>query len=94
MIQNWPIQSTAADILRLLTIAAEDAGIMTCAIIHDAVLIEAPASHIEEAVAEMRALMVRAGRTVIGAKLRVGEPQIVHHHQGSMIKTESHLTGG
>jgi hypothetical protein len=29
----------------------------------------------------MRALMVRAGRTVIGAELRVGEPQIVHHHQ-------------
>lgn len=81
MIQNWPAQSTAADILRLLTIAAEDAGLAICALIHDAVLFEAPADRIEEAVAEMCELMVRAGRTVIGADLRVGKPQIVHHHQ-------------
>jgi hypothetical protein len=81
MIQNWPMQSTAADILRLLMIVADDACIMMCAIIHGAVLIEALASHIEEAVAEMWALMFRAGRTAIEAEYRVGEPQIVHHHQ-------------
>lgn len=81
MIQNWPAQSTAADILRLLTIAAEDAGLSICALIHNAVLLEAAENDIEEAVAEMRDLMVRAGRVVIGADLRVGKPQIVWHHQ-------------
>jgi hypothetical protein len=44
-------------------------------------MIEAPANRIEEAVAEMRDLMVRAGRTLIGADLRIGKPQIVRHHQ-------------
>jgi DNA polymerase I len=81
MIQNWPAQSTAGDILRLLTIAAEDSGVQTVALIHDAGMIQAPENEIEDAVAEMRDIMVRAGRTVIGADLRVGEPQIVRHHQ-------------
>jgi DNA polymerase I len=81
MVQNWPSQSTAADIMRLFTVAAEDAGVTTCALIHDAGLVEAPEEYIEETVAEMGDLMVRAGRTVIGADLRVGKPQIVRHHQ-------------
>jgi DNA polymerase I-like protein with 3'-5' exonuclease and polymerase domains len=70
-LQNWPVQSTAADILRVLTIAAVEAGVPVCALIHDAVLIEAPAAELTDVVAAMRDCMVRAGQAVVGANLRV-----------------------
>jgi DNA polymerase-1 len=73
---NWPMQSTASDILRVLTIAAVEAGVPVCALIHDAALIEAPAPDITDAVAAMLDCMVRAGQSVIGAGLRV-DVQIV-----------------
>jgi DNA polymerase I len=76
-LQNWPMQSTAADVLRVATIAAVESGIEVCALIHDAFLIEAPTRHIRDAVRAMRHRMVRAGRVVIGDNLRVDDPQIV-----------------
>jgi DNA polymerase-1 len=76
-IQNWPVQSCASDIFRVLAVAADDAGLATCALIHDAVVIEEEESRIEDAVAAMRDCMIRAGRAVIGADLDVGKPQIV-----------------
>jgi hypothetical protein len=60
----------------VLTIAAVEAGVPVCALIHDAALIEAPAADITDAVAAMRDCMVRAGQAVIGASLRV-DVQIV-----------------
>jgi hypothetical protein len=55
----------------VLTIAAVEAGVPVCALIHDAVLIEAPVAELPDAVATTRDCMVRAGQAVIGANLRV-----------------------
>jgi DNA polymerase I-like protein with 3'-5' exonuclease and polymerase domains len=75
-LQNWPIQSTAADILKVLTIALVEGGVPTCALVHDAVLVEARVSDIYDVVAATRSYMAKAGQAVVGADLRV-DAQIV-----------------
>jgi DNA polymerase I-like protein with 3'-5' exonuclease and polymerase domains len=75
-LQNWPTQSTAADILKVLTIALVEGGVPTCALVHDAALVEARVSDIHDVVAATRSYMVKAGQVVVGADLRV-DAQIV-----------------
>jgi DNA polymerase-1 len=65
-IQNWPIQSTGAEILRIACIMATRHGIRLLAPVHDAVLIEAPIDQIDADVALMREIMGRASRVVLG----------------------------
>src|SRR5205823_558017 len=43
---NWPIQSHAAEMLRLACCLLTERGIRVCAPVHDAVLVEAPADEI------------------------------------------------
>ena len=66
-IRNWPIQATGADILRIACILATRHGIKLLALVHDAVLIEAPLERIETDVALMREIMRRASRIVLNA---------------------------
>jgi len=65
-LRNFPVQSTGADILRLACCLATERGIKICAPVHDAVLIEAPTSEINTAVAAMREAMAEAGKSVLG----------------------------
>jgi DNA polymerase I-like protein with 3'-5' exonuclease and polymerase domains len=68
---NHPMQSHGAEMLRLACSFLAEAGVELCAPVHDAVLIEAPASELETAVAEARKLMARASRVVL-AGVEVG----------------------
>jgi hypothetical protein len=63
---NFPMQANGAEMMRIAAIAASEAGINVCAPIHDAFLIEAPLSQLDDRVAEMRELMSRAGQAVTG----------------------------
>jgi DNA polymerase I len=63
---NWHMQANGAEMMRLAAIAATEAGIQVCAPVHDAFLIAAPASEIDEHVAFMRELMSQAGEVVTG----------------------------
>ncbi len=76
---NHPMQSHGAEILRLACCFLTEAGIRVCAPVHDAVLIEAPASQIEEVVAQARELMTRASRIVLGGfEIRTDADLIAH----------------
>jgi DNA polymerase I len=65
-LMNWPMQAAGAEMMRIAAIAATEAGLEVCAPVHDAFLIAAPLDRLDADVAEMRALMSRAGRAVTG----------------------------
>ncbi len=68
-IQNWPIQSAGAEILRTACILGHRHGIRLIAPVHDAVMIESPIDRIDADVELMRELMRRASRVVLNAEL-------------------------
>lgn len=72
-IGNYPMQANGAEILRLACNIGLEKGIKICAPVHDAVLIEAPISEVETAIADMRSAMAESSRIVLGGfELRTG----------------------
>ena len=73
-LMNWPIQSTGADLMRIVCIAATEAGIEVAAPVHDAFLIVCPLDRLDQDVAHMREIMIRASKVVTsGLPIRVDE---------------------
>lgn len=64
-LKNFPMQATAAEMLRIACIRMRLAGISLCAPVHDAVLIEAPEDQIESAVGVAQGCMVQASKDVL-----------------------------
>ena len=64
-IQNFPVQGTGAEILRIACIWAARHGLGLCAPVHDALLIEAPLERIDADVALTQEIMRRASRVVL-----------------------------
>lgn len=62
---NFPVQANGAEMLRLACSLATEAGVTVCAPVHDAVLIEGPASQIETVVEQARQAMAEASRIVL-----------------------------
>jgi DNA polymerase I len=60
-LQNWPIQSAGSEMLRIACIALTEAGIRTCAPVHDALLVETELTALDDTVALCRELMRKAG---------------------------------
>jgi hypothetical protein len=81
-IGNWPVQAHGAEILRVGCIMGCRQGIMLCAPVHDAVLIEAAIEQIEADTALMREIMRRASRVVLGGsyELRTDKTIVCHPH--------------
>ena len=74
---NFPAQGNGADMLRLACCLATEQGIMVCAPVHDALLVEGSADEIEQVVADTQAAMAEASRMVLdGFELRT-EAKIV-----------------
>ncbi len=80
-IQNFPMQSNGAEMLRLACSLATERGIRVCAPIHDALLVEAPADRIDEVVAETQAAMREASEIVLGGFALRADAKIVRHPQ-------------
>jgi hypothetical protein len=78
--RNFPVQSAAADIMRVASILAFEAGIAICAIIHDAFVIEAAVAvaDIEKVIAKMQAITEQASVIVIGTRVPA-KPYIARH---------------
>ena len=55
-----------ADMTRLAAIAGHEAGIHICAPVHDAFWITAPLSELDDAIATMSSIMVRASKVITG----------------------------
>jgi len=65
-IRNFPMQANAAEILRLAICYGIENGIKICGPVHDAVLIEAPLSRLDEDIARMRGYIAEASSVVLG----------------------------
>jgi hypothetical protein len=65
-LQNHPMQSHGAEMLRLACCFLVEAGIELVAPVHDAVMVEASIEEIDQVVERTQELMQRAGRIVLG----------------------------
>jgi len=68
-LRNFPMQANGAEMLRLACCLATERGITVCAPVHDAMLIEASTTDIDEAVAKARQAMQEAAYAVLGGTL-------------------------
>jgi DNA polymerase I-like protein with 3'-5' exonuclease and polymerase domains len=76
---NFPMQANAAEVLRLACCLATEAGIMVCAPVHDALLIEADDELIDASVEITQEKMAAASRIVLdGFELR-SDAKVVGH---------------
>jgi hypothetical protein len=71
-IRNFPMQAHGAEMMRLACCEVTEAGIRLCAVVHDALLIEAPIDEIEEVAERTKKLMDKAADPVLpGFEVRV-----------------------
>jgi DNA polymerase I len=63
---NFPMQANGAEMLRLAACLGTEAGLKLCAPIHDALLLEAPLDRLDEHIAHLKALMIKASEVVMG----------------------------
>jgi hypothetical protein len=78
-LRNFGMQANGAEMLRLACCLTTERGIQVCAPVHDALLVEGPADHIEEVVCRTQAAMREASELVLpGFPLRT-EAKVVRH---------------
>jgi DNA polymerase-1 len=65
-IQNWPVQSHGAEMMRAAAIGATESGLAIAAPVHDALLLLAPLEQLDADIAALQAIMEGAGAAVIG----------------------------
>ena len=70
-LQNWPMQATGGDILRVACIALERVGVRIAFPLHDAVLIECDLIEVEELVPFVAQVMENAAKAVLGHPIPV-----------------------
>jgi DNA polymerase I-like protein with 3'-5' exonuclease and polymerase domains len=70
-VRNFPMQANGAEMLRLACYLATEASVSVCATLHDALLIEAPLSGLNAAIAKTEQAMGEASEVVLdGFRLR------------------------
>ena len=69
-IQNWPIQSAGADLLRLVCCLCTEAGIRVVAPVHDALVVEDSTDRIVKTVGDTREIMRQASVDMFGCPIR------------------------
>ena len=69
-ILNWPMQAHGAEMMRLAVSMAIEEGLMICAPVHDALLLEAPLEEIEAQAERLGVIMGDASEIVLGAGKR------------------------
>jgi hypothetical protein len=67
-LKNFPMQANGAEMLRIAACLATERGIRVCAPVHDALLIEAPADCLDEAVCATREAMAEASRALLNGR--------------------------
>jgi hypothetical protein len=64
-LRNFPMQANGAEMLRLACCLVTEGGIKVCAVLHDAIVIEAPLANLDLVVSVARALMAEASAVVL-----------------------------
>lgn len=81
-LRNFPMQANGAEMLRLACCLITENDICVCAPVHDAILIEAPITKIEDTTIEAQKLMEEASSIVLnGHKLRSDAKIILYPHR-------------
>jgi hypothetical protein len=76
---NFPIQAHGAEILRLACALLHERGFMLCAPIHDALLLEAPASEAEDMAETAAEIMQEASAWVLDDFVIRTEAKVIHY---------------
>jgi hypothetical protein len=69
-LQNFHMQGTGADMMRLAACMLTEAGIRVCCPVHDAFLIEAPLDELDRTIAATEQIMGDASEILLGAGYR------------------------
>ena len=69
--RNWPVQSTAAEAMRLATCLMVEAQLSVCAVIHDAFVVETAARDAKRDRARVIAIMDQASEMLLGEGRRI-----------------------
>ncbi|MGF6091974.1 DNA polymerase [Pseudomonas sp. 18173] len=86
---NWPMQSNAAEMLRLACCLIDEGGIRLLAPVHDALVIEAPTAEIDAEVTRAVALMGIASAVVLGEGRVLGVDQYVVRWPNRFIEPDN-----
>jgi DNA polymerase I-like protein with 3'-5' exonuclease and polymerase domains len=86
-IRNHVIQANGAEMLRLACCLLTEQGISVCALVHDAILIEAPVTEIDAVCGQAQSAMTEAGSIVTAGLTLRTEHQIVSEHDRLLDKT-------
>jgi DNA polymerase I-like protein with 3'-5' exonuclease and polymerase domains len=78
-VRNFPVQGNAAEMMRLAACVTVAAGVELVATIHDALVIEANGSDLEDAVRATQAAMDRASSIVLGGFVLRTEVKYIRH---------------
>jgi DNA polymerase I-like protein with 3'-5' exonuclease and polymerase domains len=76
---NFPMQANGAEMMRLTCSIATEAGITVCCLVHDAILIEADSSGIEETIIKTQAMMREASRIVLDGFELDSDAKVIHY---------------
>jgi hypothetical protein len=85
-VRNFPIQATAAEILHVACIMAEERGLELVAPVHDALMMEADAAEAEAASAALDRVMRDAAAEVLRGYELPSDVQIKHHGESFFDK--------
>ena len=78
-LRNFPMQANGSEMLRLACCLATEAEVAVCAPVHDALLIQAPADEIREAVeATQKAMAEASAVTLDGFVLRTDAKVVIY----------------
>ena len=88
---NFPVQGSGGEMLRLACSMLTEAGIWVCAPVHDAVLVEAPSSEIEDVVRQTQAIMAEASRIVLAGFELASDAEIIRWPARYMDETRGRV---
>lgn len=78
-LRNFPMQAHGAEMLRITCILLTRAGIRICALVHDAILIEAPLDDLDSIIEKTQELMREASRIVLSGFELFSEAKAVRY---------------
>lgn len=90
-IVNFPVQSNAAEMLRIASILISSKGIRICALVHDAIVIESPLNEIEVAIKTAQESMKQSSKLVLNGFELKSDVTVTHYPNRVQPRKGSHI---
>ena len=78
-LRNYLMQGNGSEMLRLACCMATEAGIMVCAPVHDAILIEAPFDELDRVIEQTKAIMAEASAIVLNGFRLNSDAEVIRY---------------